>query len=138
MAQKYPPRSTCVSYVAVNYDTVLISETIQIHKITSPNFNHFIQIIFSKFIFFCELSKIKKSPQSELFLRYSSNTFDKPVIMYNIYNYPYFFNLITHFTYYAPHLKITLIFFSMLKKINQKIPFDYYYLDIFLSLHICN
>jgi hypothetical protein len=37
MVQKYPPRSTCVSYVTVNYDTVTTYETVQIHRITSPN-----------------------------------------------------------------------------------------------------
>jgi len=36
IVQKYPPRSTCV-----NYDTVTTYETVQIHRITSPNFNYF-------------------------------------------------------------------------------------------------
>ena len=41
MAQKYPPRSTCVSYVTVNYDTVITHESVHIHQITSRNFNYF-------------------------------------------------------------------------------------------------
>ena len=34
MAQKYPPRGTCVSYVTVNYDTVITYESVQIHEIS--------------------------------------------------------------------------------------------------------
>jgi len=41
MAQKYPPRSPCVHYVAVNYDTVIIYKTVQIHQINSRNLNYF-------------------------------------------------------------------------------------------------
>jgi hypothetical protein len=41
MAEKYPPRSTCVSYVTVNYDTVITYQTLQIHQIISPNSNYF-------------------------------------------------------------------------------------------------
>jgi len=41
MAQKYPPRSTCVSYVTVNYDTVITDESVQIHQINSRNLHYF-------------------------------------------------------------------------------------------------
>jgi hypothetical protein len=37
MVQKYPPRSTCVSYVTVNYGTVITCESVHIHQITSRN-----------------------------------------------------------------------------------------------------
>jgi hypothetical protein len=37
MAQKSPPRSTCVSYVTVNYDTVITYESVHIHQINSRN-----------------------------------------------------------------------------------------------------
>jgi len=41
MAQKYPPRSPCVHYVAVNYDTVIIYKTVHIHQIHSRNLHYF-------------------------------------------------------------------------------------------------
>jgi hypothetical protein len=45
MAQKYPPRSTCVSYVTVNYDTVTTYQTVQIYQITLRNLNYSLQVI---------------------------------------------------------------------------------------------
>jgi hypothetical protein len=51
IVQKYPPRSTCVYYVTVNYDTVITYKTVQIHQITSRNLDHFLRnnLILGKF-----------------------------------------------------------------------------------------